>query len=171
MRLDAPRSRLTIFTETEGLFSALAHDLEIVAGDLRGEANEATAEVRVQVASINVTAVMKRGRRDEGILSRADRDAIDRQIREEVLPATELIARGTMVAGRASVEIVAPGGNARAVTCEVVVTQERDWTRTRGRAEVSLRSIGAPPVKGPLGSFRVKDRVRVEFDLFFVADR
>jgi hypothetical protein len=170
MRLDAPRSRLTIFTETEGLFSALAHDLEIVAGDLRGEANEATAEVRVQVASINVTAVMKRGRRDEGILSRADRETIDRQIREEVLPATELIARGTMVDGRASVEIVAPGGNAR-VACDVVVTQERDWTRMRGRTEVSLRSIGAPPVKGPLGSFRVKDRVRVEFDLFFVLER
>jgi hypothetical protein len=57
------------------------------------------------------------------------------------------------------------------VACDVVVTQERDWTRTRGRTEVSLRSIGAPPVKGPLGSFRVKDRVRVEFDLFFVVDR
>ena len=61
MRLDAARSRVAIYTQAEGLFSALAHDLELVAGDLQGEANEPAAEIRVRVASIKVGGVMKRG--------------------------------------------------------------------------------------------------------------
>jgi hypothetical protein len=168
MRLDAARSRLAIYTEAEGLFSALAHDLELVAGDLQGEANEPAVEVRLLVASIKVGGVMKRGRLDTGVLSSGDREAIERQIREEVLPGAEVIARGTIEGGRVSLEVVAPRGKTR-MTCDVAVSSEGGAKRARGRAGISLAAIGVPPVKGPMGAFRVKDRVRVEFDLVFGA--
>ncbi|MGO8998851.1 MAG: hypothetical protein ACLQVI_36465 [Polyangiaceae bacterium] len=166
MKLDAARSRLAIYTMAEGLFSALAHDLELVAGDLQGEGDEPSAEVRVPVASIRVTGVMKRGKLDTGVLSSADRESIERQIRDDVLPGPEVVARGTLEGGRASIEIVGPRGKTR-VTCDLSATSEQGGKRVRGHTEVSLAAIGAPRVKGPMGAFRVKDRVRIEVDLVF----
>src|SRR5271155_3433850 len=96
MKLDAARSRVAIYTMAEGLFSALAHDLELVAGDVQGEATETTAEVRVAVASIKGSGVMKRGKLDTGVLSSADRETIERQVRDDVLPGAEIVARGTL---------------------------------------------------------------------------
>jgi hypothetical protein len=167
MKLDAARSRLTIYTMAEGLFSALAHDLELVAGDVQGEATETSAEVRVAVASIKVSGVMKRGKLDTSVLSSGDRETIERQVRDDVLPGAAIVARGTLEGARASVDVVAPRGTTR-VTFDVAIASEGGGKRVRGRAEIALSAIGAPPVKGPMGAFRVKDRVRVEVDLLFV---
>ena len=40
--------------------------------------------------------------------------------------------------------------------------------RAKGSFDLSLAAIGSDVVKGPLGAFRVKDRVRVSFDAVFV---
>ncbi len=178
MKLDAARSRLAIYTEAEGLFSALAHDLELVAEDVRGEASEGgSAEVRVAVASIRVRGVTKRGKLDVGVLSASDRESIERQIRDEILPGAQLVARGSLAPSatakqttRATIELETQARSTR-ITCDVSVTDETTddgrGKRVRGRAEVSLAALGAPPVKGPMGAFRVKDRVRIELDLVF----
>ncbi len=165
MQLDAARSRLAIYTEAEGLFSALAHDLELLAAELEGTASESSAEVRVRAGSVRVSGVMKRGKLDPTVLSAGDRDAIERQVRADVLRG-DVSARGTLAGGRATVEVMAPSGRAT-VVCDVSVSSEGNGKRARGRAEVSLAALGAPPVKGPMGAFRVKDQVRVEFDLVF----
>jgi hypothetical protein len=39
----------------------------------------------------------------------------------------------------------------------------------KGTVEVSLAALGSKPVKGPMGAFRVKDRVRISFDLVFAS--
>jgi hypothetical protein len=174
MQLDASRSRLAIYTEAEGLFSALAHDLELIAGDLQGEASGSEATVRVAVAAIRVSGVMKRGKLDPSVLSRGDQEAIERQIRDEILRGREVVARGTLEGNRAAIAIEVGAGTAK-VRCDVTVERgpsetsqaKEASTRMRGAAEVSLAALGAPTVKGPLGAFRVKDRVRVVFDLVF----
>ncbi len=177
MKLDPARSRLAIYTEAEGLFSALAHDLEIVVRDFTGEASEereGTAEIRVAPAAIRVSGVMKRGKLDASVLSDTDREAIERQIRDEVLRGPELTAHGTLEGSRAVIEIRTPRGTAR-VTCDVVVTTQacsdggNAWheKRARGLEEVSLSAVGAPPVKGPMGECRVYYRFSVEFVLLF----
>ena len=166
MKLDPSGSRLAIYTVAEGLFSALAHDLELVARDLNGESTDTSAEVRVPIASIRVTGAMKRGKVDLTVLSSGDRETIERQVREDVLPGGELVARGTLEGGRASIELALPRGKTRLV-CNVAVKDEAGGKRVRGETEVSLAALGAPPVKGPMGAFRVKDRVRVELDLLF----
>jgi hypothetical protein len=174
MKLDAAKSRVAVYTFAEGLLSALAHDLEIVAADVSGsaDANGDAAEVRVAIASLKVSGVMKKGRLDKGVLSDADRATIEKQIREDVLPGAEIVARGareTGSGGSASVEVAGPRGQAR-VSCKVNVASEPGGgaaTRVSGSAEVSLKSLGAPPVKGPMGAFRVSDKVRVDFDLVF----
>jgi hypothetical protein len=184
MRLAAERSRIAVYTFAEGLLSALAHDLELVAGDVTGEANETAegtvAEVRVRVASLRATGVMKRGKLDVSVLSASDRDAIDRQVREDVLPGGDVVARATSggQGSRVAIEVRSARGVDR-VTCDLALTKEEGdddeggarravrAVRAKGRAEVSLSALGSPPVKGPMGAFRVKDRVRVELDLLF----
>lgn len=174
MRLAAERSRIAVYTFAEGLLSALAHDLEIVAdaatGEASGEESAATAEVRVTPASLRVSGVMKRGKLDTSVLSSSDRESIQRQIREEVLAGGDIVARGSPGASpsRASIEVRSARGVNR-VTCDVAVTRENGTVRAKGSTELSLRALGSPPVKGPVGAFRVKDRVRVEFDLLFVS--
>jgi hypothetical protein len=167
MKLDTARSRLAIFTFAEGLFSALAHDLELVAGDLTGEATESTAELRVPVAAIRVSGVVKRGKTDASVLSSSDRSTIEAQLRDNVLPTAEIVASGTLEGARAAIVVKGPRTTAH-VTASVAVTRETDATRVKGRVEVSLAALGCTPVKGPMGAFRVSDRVRVEIDLLFV---
>jgi hypothetical protein len=166
LKLDPARSKLAIFTFAEGLLAAFAHDLELGANDLEGEATGTSAELRVPVASIRVRGVMKRGKLDPNVLSEGDRETIERQIRGEVLAGTHVIARGALEAGLASIEIAAPSGKTR-IACALRIVDEEGGKRVRGETEVSLAAIGAPPVKGPMGAFRVKDRVRVEIDLIF----
>jgi hypothetical protein len=166
MKLDASRSRVAISTFAEGLFSALAHNLELVAGDVTGEATASSAEVHVPVASIRVSGVVKRGKVDAGVLSSGDRAAIERQIRDEVLAGSEIVARGEQVGSHASIEVKGPRGSTR-VTCDAAITRQDDLTHVKGRVELSLAALGCPPVKGPMGAFRVSDRVRIDFDLVF----
>jgi hypothetical protein len=169
MKLDAARSRLAVYTFAEGFLSALAHDLELVAGDVSGTLDGEKVELRVPVAGLKVTGVMKKGRLDTGVLSAGDRDTIERQIRDEVLAGGAVVARGERSGNDASVEVEAPPPRtARArLTCRVQVTDEAGAKRAKGSAEVSLKGLGAPPVKGPMGAFRVSDKVRVDFDLVF----
>jgi hypothetical protein len=170
MKLDPARSRVAVYTFAEGLLSALAHDLEIVAQaeGVSGEAADAgaSAELKIAVASLRVRGVMKRGKLDTGVLSAGDRATIEKQITSDVLPGAEVVARGTLEGTRASIEVVAPRGTAR-VSCPVAITKDGGATRVKGEADVSTKALGAPPVKGPMGAFRVKDQVKVEFDLVF----
>jgi len=166
MKLDPARSRLAIFTFAEGLFSALAHDLELAANDVTGEATESSAELHAPVRSIRVVGAVKRGKVDTSILSTGDRATIESQIRDNVLPGDEIVARGTLDGSRATIEVTGPRGKAR-VTCDVAVTHDGEARRAKGRVELSLAALGCPPVRGPMGAFRVSDRVQVDFDLVF----
>ncbi len=171
MKLDAARSRLVIHTFAEGLFSALAHDLELVARDLSGEASEtgaASAELRIAVHGLEVRGAVKRGKLDEGALSASDRDAIRRQIQDDVFRrGREVLARGELEGTRARIRVTAPTGEAD-VSCDVEILRNES-RGVRGTVDVSLRALGVAPVKGPLGAFKLSDRVRVTFDLVFVA--
>jgi len=138
------------------------------ARELAGEADGDRAELRVAIAGIRVEGVVKRGKVDAGILSSGDREAIERQIREDVLRGGTLTATGMREGARARIALEAPTGRAE-LTCAVDVRTEADATVARGEADVSLRALGVSPVKGPMGAFRVADRVKVRFDLVFVA--
>ena len=176
MKLDAARSTIAIYTYAEGLFSALAHDLELAAHDVAGEgdAGEARVELRIPVRGIAVSGVMKRGKLDRGVLSASDRETIERQIREDVFRSGgEIVARGRRDPGdgrkRAQIEIVAPAGRVE-LAADVDVSSDAGALRARGEVDVSLRSLGVAPVKGPMGAFRVSDRVRIVFDLVLAKD-
>lgn len=171
MKLDPARSTIAIYTYAEGLFSALAHDLELRAGALEGDARGDDVTLRIRVNELRVEGVVKRGKTDRGVLSPADRDTIEKQIRDDVLRGAELTARGTREGAKARLTIEAPTGRAE-LTCPIDVRSEADTTLAsivKGEAELSMRALGIAPVKGPMGAFRVADRVRVRFELAFEA--
>lgn len=170
--LDPSRSRVTIRTEAEGLFSPLAHDLEIEAVPTRGEATDAGSEWSATVvttpAALRVVGAVKRGAVDPGALSARDRSEIERRIREEVLrDVREVVCEASGRGASAEVIVRASGAGARfPLRYERLASATRD-VAVEGSFELSLRALGVPEVRGPLGAFRVRDRVRVSFRLTF----
>jgi hypothetical protein len=168
MKLDPSRSRIAIHTFAEGFLSALAHDLELEARDLEGDATGTTCSLEIATASLGVVGVVKRGKVDRAVLSAGDRDTIERQIRQEVLRSATVTARGVQDGRRAKIDVAVGTGRAT-FECDVTATTSAAEATARGEVDVSLRALGIAPVKGPMGAFRVSDRVRVTFELVFIA--
>jgi hypothetical protein len=167
--IDSGSSRIAIRTRAKGVLATLAHDLELVTTEVRGraveEGNSWSAELTVPVESIHVAGALRGERVDPNVLSAADRADIERRLRREVLVAPEVIASGRGAA-RDRGEVTVSVGAARATfptTLQVAPATGR--LLARGRAEVSLSALRIREVKGPLGAFKVGDRVEVLYEL------
>src|SRR5258708_28015225 len=93
--LDPERSRVRHGTYAKGLFSALAHDLELDAictGKIEGSDAAWTATIEVRADAIKALGVLRRGRVHTDVLSASDAREIERKIREEVFAPSTSIA-------------------------------------------------------------------------------
>jgi len=180
--LDPAASRITVHTFAEGLFSRLAHDLELHCGSLDGTASppgagagdEGEASVTVPLAGITVGGVVARdGRVDAQAMAPSDRRDCLAKMRSDVfhapgdasVRASAKLERG----GSATLRITPPSGPVVSVSIRpaLEIAREREEIRVRGSFDLSLAAIGSDVVKGPMGAFRVKDVIRVSFDLRF----
>lgn len=175
LALDASRSRVRIHTFAEGLFARLAHDLELVCGDLSGTAThtaagEGSAVVSAPLRGIEVAGVVEHGRVDGSRLSSSDRrDILDKMQREvfHATPASAVKIEASLDGSSARVRITLPNGRRTDASATTIVREEDGGLGTSGGFSMSLSEIGAGVIKGPMGAFRVKDRVEVVFDLVF----
>lgn len=175
LALDERGSRLRIHTYAEGLLARLAHDLALEHAGLRGSGSRTgdggTAEVEAPIAGFVVLGVLHGERLDEGTLSPSDRRDVLEKMRREVFHATEgakLLARADLAAGTAKITVTTPGGRTVSVsTRPTLLDEDGGAVRVRGAVELSLAALGSDPVKGPMGAFKVKDRIEVRFDLVF----
>lgn len=176
--LDASRSRVRIQTFAEGLLARLAHDLELLCGELTGTASAAgdastggTARVEAPLRGMVVAGTLgKDGRVDPRGLSASDqRDAIAKMQHDVFHTGPEGVVRieTHYEGGTARVRLVPPNGKAIEAVVKPEVTTTDDAVHAKGSFEVSLAAIGSDAVKGPMGAFRVKDRVKVVFDVVF----
>ena len=163
MKLDAARTTIAIYTYAEGLFSRLAHDLALEAPISSGDVTGNTCTLHIAVRDIRVIGTVTKGNVDLHILSSTDRDAIEAQIRGDVFRGAdgEILVTGARDGGKARIAIVAPTGRAD-VECAVDID---GGTRAKGEVEVSMKAMGIAAVKGPLGAFRLADRVKVAFEI------
>jgi hypothetical protein len=177
LALDTPRSRVRIHTYAEGLFARLAHDLALEHGDLRGSATRsasghASADVELSLEGLVVLGVLDGERVDEHALSPSDRRDILEKMRREVFHAEHGVVRihAEVPGGNAPARVVVTPPRAMPITVLVRpdVIEEDGGVRVRGTAALSLAALGAATVKGPMGAFKVKDRVDVRFDVLFV---
>ncbi len=178
--LDPSLTTIRIRTFAEGLFSRLAHDLELGCRDVRGTAErgddvarEGTARIEVPIGGLHVAGTVKDGRLDASGLSPSERADCLAKMRNDVFQAKDERAairiEAELAGGRARMKLVCPNGRTldRAVTLKVAAV-EGGSTRVSGTIDVSLAAIGSAPVKGPMNAFRVKDVIQIAFDLVFV---
>lgn len=164
LALDAAKSRIRIRTYAEGIFARLAHDLELVCEGVTGSAEGDRAEVVVPIASICVAGVLRGENVDPKGLSDGDKKDCLAKMRREVFASGDVVRVEARLEGRsAHVKLLLPNGS----SFERSIPVEVDGQRVKGELEVSLFKLGAPVVKGPMNAFRVKDAVRVLFDVSF----
>jgi hypothetical protein len=156
-----------IFTFAEGMFSRLAHDLELSARatEVEGALDEAgtgkiTASFRA--GDVDLVGFVKNGVTDPNAPTASDRS----DIRERMLgaigakPDSRIAARADVSADRVVVELEIPLGRARA---EAPVKKIGD--ARVARLAFSMAALGMKPVKGPLNAFRLSDKIEIEVRL------
>ena len=177
--LDAPRSRVRLQTFAEGLLARLAHDLELVCGDLsgtafsgdHGEPTSGKASIEAPLGGITVSGVLgKDGRIDErGLSANEKSDAVTKMHHDVFHAGKDGVVRVEVQldGGSARVRIAPPRGKLVEIVVDPEVRMEGEALRATGAFEVSLAALGSDVVKGPMNAFRVKDKVKVLFDLAF----
>jgi len=163
-QLDPTGTRVRVYTFAEGMFSRLAHDLEIDApiteatGELDG-AGDGHLDVSFRAGSLRVVGFVKKGVTDEHGPSESDRaDILERLLAALGATAESTIrARVDKKAGRVSVDLEVPTGRAKADA-----SIREDGGAMVARLRYSMPTLGMKPVKGPLGAFRLADHVEVE---------
>lgn len=172
--LSADKSRVRIRTFAEGLLARLAHDLELRCGDLEGTATRdgegGSAKIEAPIAAISVAGVLHGERVDERGLSPSDQRDVLEKMKRDVFHASgggEVVVEATLDAGRARVKVIPPNGRAFDATTRVELVDDAGAVRARGSLSLSLSAIGSDAVKGPMGAFRMKDKVEIHFDLVF----
>lgn len=168
--VEAPSSKLAIRTRTTGMLARLAHDLELVASDIRGrvnrEADGFSGELIVPVAGIRVAGQLHGDRLDSAGISSSDRLEIERKIREEVFPGVkEIHVRGHGREWNHVDAVVESGLGKQSIPIAMRGGEADGRIRMTGRTELSLAKLGVREIKGPLGAFKVKDAVEVLFEI------
>jgi hypothetical protein len=166
-QIDLQASTITIRTRAKGMLSRLAHDLEIDAqrfsGDVDVDGESWRAELRFPATGLRVAGALRGDRVDRAVLSLSDRDEIERRMRADVFAEGAITVTATGDRARAEVTVVAPSGRER-LTVPVTVEERRDGeTICHGKTALSLKALGVKEIKGPLGAFKVDDRVEIAF--------
>ena len=176
--LDSARSLVRINTFAEGVLARLAHDLDLECRSLEGTATTATdgattgsARVNAPLSGMSVRGTLgKDGRLDQRALSAGDRQNIVSKMRQQVFQAgAEAVVRveAHLRGGSARVRVVPPNGKAVETVMRPTVRIDGESLHATGTFELSLSAIGSDAIKGPMGAFRMKDRVRISFEIVF----
>jgi hypothetical protein len=166
-RLNPDESTIVVRTRAEGLLSRLAHDLELHAKQLEGQVHLEddeqawSATLRFPIVGLTVVGVLRAGAVDEGVLSVREQTQITDKIQSDVLPGREVLVRvngKTRDAGQGVVR--APRGQHR---IRFDLKHDEENGAIAGQLELSLERLGIAPIRGPLGAFRVADKIVVHF--------
>jgi len=174
--LDPKSSTVHVFTYAEGLFARLAHDLRLTVADLTltaerdGDGGSVSGEI--PLGSLVVDGVMKKDTLREDVLSAHDRQEILEKMRADVFGgaavSAAIVVRGELRGTSFDVTVEGPNGRSARAAHTVRGASIDEGERVRGEIELSLRALSGHDVKGPLGAFRISDRIRVAFDVTFL---
>ncbi len=175
---------ITVRTFAEGMLARLAHDLElewrVADGTATIEAAQVTARLRIAADAVTVVGVRKNGALDRDVLSTGERADIKKKLlssigadRQDAVIRAEITIEGARTSDRAvmaplpaKVLVELPCGRATA-TADVHITTSDGVTHATGTLNLSLRALDIPEIKGPLGAFRLKDKIELAFKAEF----
>jgi hypothetical protein len=159
--------RVEILTFKEGLLSKVAHDLLLSLERFEARTDGRRVEVDLDLRSLRVVGVMKKGVLEPGGVSEADKREIERNIARDVL-RTDRHPSATFRG------VAEPGSGGQCVTGTLTLTGTsrpvafvvREEAGT-WRAEVELvpSEFGIRPFQALMGAIKLRDRVVVRFEL------
>jgi polyisoprenoid-binding protein YceI len=162
--IDVQKSKLTVRVYKSGLFSAFAHDHEIAAPILSGSAeisDHASVKLEVDARALQVV---------DPDTSEKDRSEIQKtMLGSDVLDSErfhEIVFQSTAVEQNGTQRWVVHGnltlhGQSQPVTVDVL----REAGHYTGHATIKQTNFGIKPVRIAGGTVKVKDEVRIEFDV------
>ena len=177
-RVEASRSRFIAQAFAEGLLSAFGHNPRLAIRGFEGE-------VEFDPAAPNAASVWMKARADSLVviddISEKDRREIERVTREELLEAArspEVVFQSAIVTAHQTAENrfqVRGAGNLslRGVTRELAIDAmalvEGDELRAQGGFTLRLTDFNIRPVSVAGGLLKLKDEVRLSFDILAYA--
>ena len=147
-QIDVQKSKLTVRVYKSGLFSAFAHDHEITAPITHGVFQEANPSVELTVDARKLRVV------DPEV---SDKDRTE--IQATMLSAKVLEAEKFPEISFRSSKIEGLGGDKWAVQGDLTLHGHR------GSATVLQKDFGIEPIRIAGGSVKVKNEVRIEFEI------
>lgn len=149
-----------VFTQREGVLSAVGHDLKLRCEKFEIEADATSVRARFDPASLRVAAAMRGGREDASAVSERDRRDIERSCAREVLEShrfpeitfTSSEVRPETIRGTLSL-------HGRDLSGEFAVKRAQD--HAVAEVEIDVRRFGIRPFTAMLGALRVSPSVRV----------
>jgi len=168
--IDTARSSLTVFVYKSGLFSAFADDHVIKAPVASGSLAEnapARVEISVHGADLTVTdPTLAADRRAEVQTKMVSADVLDvARFPEITFASTSIQPNGPdrwTVAGRLTLH-----GQTRSVSFPVT----RASGAYRGEAQIKQRDFGIEPIRIAGGTVKVKDEVKIAFEIYPAATK
>jgi polyisoprenoid-binding protein YceI len=157
---------LRIYTFKDGVLSRVAHDLQIVAHDVRVSAEGNGWQVTLDPHRLQVECAMRVGVPAPGVLSAKDKHDIEETLRSEVLHAGRHPLIRWSIGAIPHLPGVAQGrlqlhGQERPQPVELRV----EAGTMHARAEIDQRSFGITPYKALMGALKVQPIVRIEAQL------
>ncbi len=171
---DPEPSRLSVQAFAAGLLSAFAHSPTFAArrfsGDMEFTGSELSAgRLRVEIEADSLETIDS--------VSASDRAEIERRMRDEVLETgrfptivfhSDELTVGRMTPDRGRLRIIGSlqlHGVSRRIDLEPDLFQYEDGVRVVGEAPLTLSQYRIRPVTALAGAVRLKDQVKVKFDL------
>jgi polyisoprenoid-binding protein YceI len=161
--IDTEKSVMTIRVDKTGVFSALGHDHEIAAPLASGkvDATAHTVELTVKAGTLKV--------RDANVSDKDRAQIQSTMLGPEVLDAAsspEIIFRSTAAESAGAGSWTLHGNlTLRGQTRPVTVTVKESSGHYVGTARLKQTEFGITPVKVAGGAVKVKDEIRIEFDI------
>ena len=164
VRIDVERSKLTVFVYKSGLFSAFADDHVIQASIASGSMSlDAPLAVEIAVKSATLKVLdpnLSADKRAEVQTRMAGPEVLDvTKFPDIAFTSTSIQPAGAdrwTVAGRLTIH-----GETKPATFSIA----RQEGRYRGSAAVKQRDFGIQPISIAGGTVKVKDEIKVEFDI------
>lgn len=171
---DPTASTLLLRTRAKGLFSKLAHDLELrcerVSGEGDREGEGWKGRLTVPVDGIKVVGSIKKGKPDASALAGWEMELIEKRLREEVFAGVrEVVVAASGKLSRGDLELTV-GGRGQSKLALVEFRDARAGIELRAKGDVSMKAFGLAEVKAPLGAFTVADAIEWEAALVFVEE-
>ena len=161
--IDVEHSRLTVRVYKAGLFSALGHEHEIAAPIASGtidDSDHSSVEFRVEAAKLKVL--------DPGE-SESDRAKVQKTMESEVLavaqfPEIRFVSTAAEKTGEGRWTV---HGNLtlHGATRPLVVSVQLRGGKYRGEVMIRQRDFGITPVSAGGGTVKVKDELKIEFEI------